>query len=151
MRPESISRVCFDASCLIGIVQGEVAFAPLKSTLAGVVDGRIEIVASTALLAELLPNHPRGNPSAAVELRQLLKTQATLIDVTPTVAELAGEFREEFGLSTWDAVHLATSVVGNADVLFVRDGKFPTEALVRGVWVSGPYDIEGTHLFNLDK
>ena len=149
MRPDSVTRVCFDASCLIGIVQGEAVFAPLQSTLDGAADGRIEIIASTAMLAELLPNHPRGNPGAAVELRQLLKTQATLIDVSPTVAELAGEFREEFGLTTWDAVHLATSVVGNADVLFVRDGKFPTETLVRGVWVSGPYDIEGAHLFNM--
>ena len=38
-----------------------------------------------------------------------------------------------------------------ADVLFVRDGKFPTGRLVRGVWVSTPYDIEGEHLFNSDN
>ena len=37
-----------------------------------------------------------------------------------------------------------------ADVLFVRDGKFPTGRLVRGVWVSTPYDIEGEHLSNSD-
>jgi predicted nucleic acid-binding protein len=102
--------------------------------LQGISAGSVELLASTALLAEFLPN--------------LLKTQATLLDVTPSVADLACELRELYGMSTWDAVHLATSITGKADVLFVRDNKFPVDQLVQGVWVSAPFDIEGEHLFS---
>ena len=92
----------------------------------------------------------RSDRDLTSQLRGLVKSQATLVDVTPSLAELADDLREEFGLKTWDAIHLATSVLTEADVPFVRDGKFPTGRLVRGVWVSTPYDIEGEHLFNSD-
>lgn len=148
MKPEVVRRACLDASCLIGIVQGEEAFRPLRSLLQGISAGSVELLASTALLAEFLPNHPRSNKLLAHDLRNLLKTQATLLDVTPSVADLACELRELYGMSTWDAVHLATSITGKADVLFVRDNKFPVDQLVQGVWVSAPFDIEGEHLFS---
>lgn len=150
VRPETVGRVCLDSSCLIGVVQGEEAFAPLRSLLTQIASGKVELVASTALLAEFLPNHSRSDRDLTSQLRGLVKSQATLVDVTPSLAEMAADLREEFGLKTWDAIHLATSVLTEADVLFVRDGKFPTGRLVRGVWVSTPYDIEGEHLFNSD-
>lgn len=132
VRPETVSRVCLDSSCLIGVVQGEEAFAPLRSLLAQIASGRVELVASTALLAEFLPNHSRSDRDLTSQVRGLVKSQATLVDVTPSLAELAADLREEFGLKTWDAIHLATSVMTEADVLFVRDEKFPTGRLVRG-------------------
>lgn len=148
MRPEVVKRVCLDASCLIGIVQGEEAFAPLRSLLSRITSGKVEMVLSSAILAEFLPNHPRSDRDMTSELRRLVKSQATLIDVTPVLADMTADLRQEFGLKTWDAVHLATSILTECDVLFVRDEKFPTGCIVQGVWVSAPYDIEGEHLFS---
>ena len=55
----------------------------------------------------------------------------------------------EFGLKTWDSIHLATAILAEVDVLFVRDGRFPTGTVCEGVYVSGPYDIDDDKLFAL--
>lgn len=149
MRPERVSRVALDTSCLIGVVQGDADFKPLRSLLTKLGAGSVELVGSTALLAEFLPNHGRGDVALAHRVLQLLKRQATLIDVTPSLAGLAAEFREAYGLKTWDAIHLATAITGQADILFVRDGRFPIDTDVRGVWVSEPYDLDGDSLLSL--
>lgn len=57
------------------------------------------------------------------------------------------KIRARLGLTTWDAVHLATAILSNVDVLIVRDGKFPTGDY-QGVYVTGPFDIDEDKLFS---
>jgi len=78
----------------------------------------------------------------------LLESPRTrLIDLSAPVARKAGDLRVQHGLKTWDAVHLATAIIGNVDVLIVRDSKFP-EGDYEGVYVTGPYDIDDDKLFS---
>jgi predicted nucleic acid-binding protein len=69
-----------------------------------------------------------------------------LIDVSTAVARKAGELRVRHGLKTWDAVHLATAIVADVDILIVRDHKFP-EGEYEGVYVTAPFDIDDDKLF----
>ncbi len=51
------------------------------------------------------------------------------------------------GLNTWDAVHQATGILARVDVVIVRDHKFP-KGDYQGVYVTGPFDIDGDKLFS---
>jgi predicted nucleic acid-binding protein len=150
-KPESVDRVYLDASCLLGTIMGDAAVRPLTTVLDRLDAGRLTLVASTALLIEVRPAHPRGDDAARTKLRRLLEAPATeLIDVDVTVAHRAAAYAGEYTMKTWDAVHLATAVAGRCDVLFALDGRFPLDVVVDGTLVSRPYDLDGPHLFNVD-
>lgn len=147
-RPDEIRSALLDASALIGVIKGEPEFACLKSLLAAVDRGEITLVESTAILAEVQPLH-ETDPSrhARDTVRALLESPVTqLIDISTAVARKAGELRVKHGLKTWDAVHLATAIVADVDVLIVRDHRFP-EGEYEGVYVTGPFDIDDNKLF----
>lgn len=148
-RPDKIRTALLDASALIGVIKGEPEFACLKSLLAAADRGEITLVESTAILAEVQPEH-KTDPSqyARNTVRELLESPATqLIDVSTVCARKAGELRVKHGLKTWEAVHLATAILGCVDVLIVRDHKFP-EGEYEGVYITGPFDIDDDKLFH---
>lgn len=150
-RPDKIESALLDASSLLGVVQGEEEFACLKSLLAAVDRGAIKLIESTAILTEVLPRHARDTDShrrAREGVRALLESPETqLVDVNTVVARRAGELRAEFGLKTWDAIHLSTAVLERADVLIVRDRRFPFGDY-EGVHISPPFDIDEDKLFS---
>jgi len=142
-KPDHVRRALLDASCLIGIIAGDPNYAPLQTLLAAVDRGEVTLVESTAVLAEVLPIHAHGDPAKRQLILELLESpQTQLIDVSTVVARRAADLRVQHGLKTWDAVHLATGVVGEVDVVFVRDSSFPTGQTVESVYVSEPYDID---------
>lgn len=148
-RPDDITRVLLDASALIGYLKGEPDFAVLKSLMAAVDRGDVTLVESTAILTEVIPRHANdtsGHATARSSVRALLEDPATeLVDVSTPIARKAAELRVRHGLKTWDAVHLATAILAKADVLVVRDGKFP-EGEYQGVWVTRPFDLDEDRL-----
>lgn len=150
-RPDKIESALLDASSLLGVVQGEEEFACLKSLLAAVDRGAIKLVESTAILTEVLPQHTRDteiHKRAREGVRALLESPDTqLVDVNTVVARKAGDLRTEFGLKTWDAIHLATAVLTRVDVLIVRDHKFPFGDY-EGVHISRPFNIDEDKLFS---
>lgn len=148
-RPDKIKSVLLDASSLLGVVTGEPAFSCLKSLLSAVDRGEIRLVESSAILVEVRPHHDgdgEGNARVREDLLALLQSRRTqLVDVNTMVARKAGQLAAELGLKTWDAVHLATAVLAEVDVLVVRDGKFPLGEY-DGVWVTGPFDLDDDKL-----
>jgi predicted nucleic acid-binding protein len=148
-RPDKVESALLDASALIGVIKGEEAFAPLKSLLAAVDRGEVTLVESTAMLAEVQPTHAADTGAHALAreaVRALLESPDTqLVDVNTVVARKAGELRVKHGMTTWDAVHLATAVLAKVDVLVVRDGKFPM-GRYEGIWVTGPFDMDDDKL-----
>ena len=148
-RPDNIGSALLDASSLLGVIQGEEEFACLKSLLAAVDRGAIKLVESTAILAEVLPQHARDTGvhiRAREGVRSLLESPEThLVDVNTLVARKAGALRAEHGLKTWDAIHLATAVLAKVDVLIVRDWKWPS-GTYDGVYISRPFDIDDDKL-----
>jgi predicted nucleic acid-binding protein len=149
-RPDKIESALLDASSLLGVVKGDPEFECLKTLMAAVDRGEVTLVESTAILAEVLPRHARDTEThtrARETIRALLESPETqLVDVNTLVARKAGELRAKHGLKTWDAVHLATSILAGVDVLIVRDHKFP-EGDYEGVYVTGPFDIDEDKLF----
>lgn len=152
-RPEKIKTALLDASALLGVVKGEREFACLRPLLDAVDRAEIVLVESTAILVEVRPHHPGdGATNARVrdDLLALLQSEKTrLIDVNLLIARKAGQLAADLGLKTWDAVHLATAILAEVDVLVVRDGKFPTERAYEGVWVTGPFDLNDDNLIGL--
>lgn len=150
-RPDKIESALLDASSLLGVVQGEEEFACLKSLLAAVDRGAIKLVESTSILAEVLPHHSRDTEThkrAREGVRALLESPDTqLVDVTTVIARKAGDLRAEFGLKTWDAIHLATAVLARVDVLIVRDHRFPFGDY-EGVHISRPFNVDEDKLFS---
>lgn len=148
-RPDKIERALLDASALIGVIKGESDFECLKSLLAAVDRGEVTLVESTAILAEVQPEHTMDtglHAPAREAVRALLESPATeLVDVNTVVARKAGALRVKHGMTTWDAVHLATAILAKADVLIVRDGKFP-KGVYEGVYVTFPFDIDDDKL-----
>lgn len=148
-RPDRIESALLDASSLIGVIKGEQEFECLKTLLAAVDRGEVTLVESTAILAEVQPEHARDTELHALAreaVRALLESPATqLVDVNTVVARKAGELRVTQGMSTWDAVHLATAILAGVDVVIVRDDKFPM-GTYQGVHVSRPFDIDDDKL-----
>ena len=70
------------------------------------------------------------------------------MDANTVVSRKAGELRVKHGMSTWDAVHLATAILAQVDVVIVRDKKFP-KGDYEGTHVTGPYDINEHNLLGL--
>lgn len=58
-----------------------------------------------------------------------------VIEVTPTLAQAAGDLAEQHGLRGYDAVHLASALVVPADVLVSADGDLLTVAASVGLHV----------------
>lgn len=149
-RPDKIGSVLLDASALIGVIVDDPEFSCLRSLLAAVDRGEVRLVESTAILAEVLVRHPddaQEHTHARGTVRELLESPETqLVDVSIAVARKAGELRVKHGLKTWDAVHLATAIVAEVDVLIARDRKLIVGDY-EGVHVTGPFDIDDDKLF----
>jgi len=150
VRPDKIESVLLDASALIGVIVDDPEFRCLRSLLEAVDRGEVRLVESTAILAEVLHRHEddaKEHQFARDLIRELLLSPATqLVDVSIAVARKAGELRERHGLKTWDAVHLATAIVAEVDILIARDRKL-IEGEYEGVHVTTPFDIDDDKLF----
>ena len=149
-RPDKIGSALLDASALIVVIEGEPEFECLKSLLAAVDREEVTLVESTAILAEVVPEHGRDtelHTQARDVVRALLEPPTTqLVGVSTAVARKAGDLRVKHGLHTWDAVHLATAILAGVDVLIVRDHKFPAGEY-ESVYVTGAIDIDDDKLF----
>lgn len=106
-KPDQVRRALLDASCLIGVITGDPAFASLRSLLRAVDDGRVSLVESTAILTEVRPIHPQGDLAKRAVIRELLESPRTeLIDVSVLVARRAGDLCADYTsrrgtASTW--------------------------------------------------
>ena len=136
-------RVLLDASALIGLIQGDPEFAVLKSLLQALENGEARLVESTAIFVEVLPNRSTDlDPSVREDILTLLRgPDVEIVDVNLVVASKAAVLRTQYGLKTWDAIHIATAIVTGADVVIGRDRKFPDGEVVEGVSIREPYDI----------
>ena len=106
-------------------------------------NGEARLVESTAIFVEVLPNRSTDlDPSVREDILTLLRgPDVEIVDVNLVVASKAAVLRVQYGLKTWDAIHIATAIVTGADVVIGRDRKFPDGEVVEGVSIREPYDI----------
>jgi len=70
-----------------------------------------------------------------------------MIEFDREVAVKARDMVRRFKLKNFDAIHLASAVVGQADTMMTYDEGFPQGQSVDGVWVDEPYTYGGPDLF----
>lgn len=102
-------------------------YRPAKDLFERIEKGKIEAMASTLVLTELLvPAFRAEDSSRAQEVLRLLAhfPHLKLIDVTASIAYEASRIRAETSLRTPDALHLATALLQKADWFVTNDKAF---------------------------
>lgn len=164
-----LKRQYWDSAMFITLASQQVTVEGCKrlkviKELLGLHDQKnIEIIVSTMVIAEFRPYSHGASPDPA--LAQIVddlfnSTDILLYGLTPGIAAMAREIGEKNrNITPTDAVHIATAVFADADVLFTFDGggkrrkqkhmianseKFGTPPLK----ISAPYVDLGGPLFN---
>lgn len=152
-RPNNPDVVYLDSSAFIAAVTQEPGSEPIQRVLEDVQRQQLTLIASTASLVEV-----RGGSRSAPaddlidkKIRDILEgPSVVLVELDRLVGLKARELAQLHRLRTWDAVHLASAVIGRADVLMTLDTDFPLDSEVEGVWVTKPYRLGKPDLFDND-
>lgn len=137
-------RVAFDSCCLSGIINGEGEYAPLITYLDAIESGNVICVLPTMILAEVFKGKDRPNYARVRELLDSDKVE--WVDLSTMAARKAAQLREVHTLKGEDAVILACSLVGRADIIFSNDKRFPYGNL-ENMRVLKPESYGQPHLF----
>ena len=153
-RPKAPQILYLDSSALIAAVKAEAGSESIQGILAEIEKGRYTLIASTACLVEVRGGGHREpiDPLVEKRIRGFLEgPRVILVELDRAVGLKAREFAQTLNLKTWDAVHLASAVVGQADVFMTLDlADFPMDSDVEGVWVTKPYQLDGPNLFDVE-
>lgn len=102
-------------------------YQPAKNLFERIEKGKIEAVASTLVLTELLgPAFRTEDSSSAQDVLRLLThfPHLTLIEVDTNIAYEASRIRAETALRTPDALHLTTALLQKVDWFVTNDKAF---------------------------
>jgi predicted nucleic acid-binding protein len=119
------ARLYLDANIFIYFVEGHPAFANALALLfRGIDEGSIIAVTSELTLAEVLVKPlADGKPGIAEVYENVLAT-ASKIQMTPVSRDLllaSARLRAEWGGKLFDAIHIATALASNCDILLTED------------------------------
>lgn len=116
----------------------------------GLIVGQVEVSGSTALLIEARGSGLTApNPTAETKIRKaLLDPRFVLVSLDRATSVIARELALNHSLKTWDAVHLASAVRFDADVMLTTDAKLLGIGRVGRLEITTPYDPNGSHLFS---
>jgi len=148
-RPDKPDSVYLDSCGLIYVLTRYPGYEPIERLLALSDAGQLTIMISPLSLVEV-----RGQGRASFDAakdkqaRSLVDNPRFLmIEFDREVAVKARDMVRRFKLKNFDAIHLASAVVGQADTLMTYDKGFPQGQSVDGVWVDEPYTYGGPDLF----
>lgn len=142
MRPRDPESVYLDSNTLICIVKAESGHEVLTEVL------RLgEIRKVTLFISALSMVEVRGwrrNEAYPVDedarvLAMLDAPQFVPVEFGRAVALRARAYTHRYGLANYDAIHLASAVQAQVDVLMTFDRGFPRGQRVDGVWIDEPY------------
>jgi predicted nucleic acid-binding protein len=139
------NRPYLDACVWIDILDpaSEDERATVAAILAAADRGEIQIVASALMELELTG---RGDEAKAdLQLAALSRSSVITVGADGPVVRLARKLRMKHRLKSMDALHVASAVIGRADVFLTRDhkvGKLPSDAGVRITQTYWPGDVE---------
>jgi len=122
------SRIALGTASFVYFLERHPTYYPTaKDLFERIEKGKIEAVASTLVLTELLvPTFRAEDSSRAQEVLRLLThfPHLKLIEVTANIASEASRIRAESSLRTPDALHLATALMQKADWFVTNDKTF---------------------------
>jgi len=122
------SRIALDTVSFIYFLERHPSYyCSAKDLFERIEKGKIEAVASTLVLTELLvPAFRADDSSRAQDVWRLLAhfPHLKLIEVTASIAFEASRIRAKSSLRTPDALHLATALMQNVDWFVTNDKAF---------------------------
>ena len=122
------SRIALDTVPFVYFLERHPTFfGAAKDLFERIEKGKIEAVASTLVLTELLvPAFREEDSSRAREVLRLLThfPHLKLVEVTASIASEASRIRAETSLRTPDALHLATALMQKVDWFVTNDKAF---------------------------
>lgn len=124
--PES-GILYLDTSVLIYSVEKHEAYAEMLEPMwSAVKEGQIDVVTSSLMLLEALIVPLRNGDDELVEdYRTVLEqTEVVMIPITTEVLFEAARLRSRLNLKTPDAIHAATAISANCDLLLTNDVSF---------------------------
>lgn len=153
-RPESPKTIYLDSCSIISLILKQNGWEVVQRVTELADQGKIKLVTSTLLLVEAR-GQGRGAPFDAQKDSQIISILDTprwiQIELDRSVALTARRLAMRFGLSNYDAIHLASAIEAEADVLMTLDTKFARlNQTVEGVWVGLPYPPAGPDLMLQD-
>lgn len=123
-------KIGLDSSVLMYQFDDHPVHARVTSRIFNRVAAGLPAVLSTVALLELLVRPYRSGPKAAAEADAVLKDlpNFTFLPATAEIAAEAARLRAKYGLEIPDALHLATSIVSEADLFITNDAGFRSAA-----------------------
>lgn len=153
-RPENPSLIYLDSNTIISVVKAEAGHEPVAEILRLAEAGRLTIAVSAVSYVEVRGTG-RSQPYSPDLDRRALQAldgpHVLLVEFSRHVALRARKLAYERRLKNYDAIHLASAIEADADVLMTTDtDDFPCGTLVQGVWVDKPYMPGDPVLFNFN-
>jgi predicted nucleic acid-binding protein len=134
-------RPYLDAQSWITALSGEGPYAAdLAEWLAAADRAELQIVTSVLMPVEVLggPHDARTQASAERAEQAMRRSSVQQVNVTRIIVADARRLRIDHGLKTVDAIHVATSAFGRADVLLTNDDKVQGLGEFKGVPIRRP-------------
>jgi predicted nucleic acid-binding protein len=134
-KAEQPDRVYLDSCALIDWADSASPYnRAVASWLEQALLGQTMVATSTVAVVEARGGGRLSpNPAAEEKIRKVLDSPAViLVDCTRRVALLAREMALQHNLKTWDAVHLASASVFQAEILLQQIGLFSTSTASNG-------------------
>lgn len=131
-----------DSNAIISAINSESGHEVLTEVLRLGDIGTLTLFISALSLVEVR-GWKRGEPYPADKdarvLAKLDTPQFVQVEFGRAVALKARTYTHRYGLTNYDAIHLASAVQAHAEVFMTFDGGFPRRQTVEGVWVDEPY------------
>jgi predicted nucleic acid-binding protein len=142
--PDPYRRPYLDSSVYIAAIRGEVGRADVaKHILEDAEAGKLQVVGSTFVIAEVI--RAKNQPPLSQEDEQIvdqyvMRESMIWVELDVSLALEARRIARAHGLKPADAVHLASAIKGEADVLFRWDDRFIKDGgTIEGINVTEPY------------
>ncbi|MEV5411576.1 type II toxin-antitoxin system VapC family toxin [Thermopolyspora sp. NPDC052614] len=142
--PSNPSSVYLDSNALIYLLQGGPGHGDVLHALALAMDGKLNLYISTLSYVEVRgygndEPYPAERDKIATEL--LDSPSLTLVEFSRGVALKARKIAHTYRLKNPDAIHIASALYAEAEVLFTADQQLKSRGLIEGVHITEPYLI----------
>lgn len=149
-RPSDFRTIYLDSSAFIAAIKNETGCEPIRRVLELADTEEVQVYASPLILVEAR-GQGRGPQDSETEKRALaILSGARILDVefTRSVALRARRYVGAHGLKPPDAIHLASAVAAEVDLMWTLDHDFSRlwKTRVENVWVDQPYEFGAPRL-----
>ncbi len=138
----AIKRVAWDSSVIIAFLQQEKdRYDVIKQHLARAQDGEFEIVASVFALCETARLDGLSDAEQERQIVSFFEANILPIQLDMTVAKRTREIiRTQSGIHGKDAVHIASALIANAQILYSYDNThmLPLDGKINGLSIKEP-------------